>query len=69
MPETMYKLKVIKTHADTETVADVFEYEYDTKKDMKQEIKWFRETIPAGYSVYFNTQKVTTKYHKVKVVE
>ena len=69
MAETMYTLKVIKIYADTEAVESVTEYEYDTKKDMKEEINWFRENIPAGYSVYFNTQKVTTKYHKVKVFE
>ena len=69
MTETMYKLKVIKTYLDSEIVDNVTEYEYDTKKEMKQEIKWFRKNVPAGRSVYFNTQKVTTKYHEVKVVK
>ena len=65
----MYKLKVIKTYLDSEIVDNVTEYEYDTKKEMKQEIKWFSKNLPSGRSVYFNTQKVTTKYHEVKVVK
>mgnify|MGYP001545383576 CR=1 FL=1 len=69
MKEVMYKLKVIKTYANSEAVDNVAEYEYDTKQEMKQEMKWFRKNVPAGRSVYFNTQKVTTKYHEVKVVK
>jgi len=66
MKDIIYKLKIIM-NVDGEK--KVFTYDYDNKKEMKSDIKYYRKQYKKqNREAFFNTQKITTTYGKVKVV-
>jgi hypothetical protein len=66
MKENNYKLKII---IDVDGQKKVFDYDYDSKKEMESDIKYYRKQYKKqNLEAFFNTQKITTTYGKVKVV-